>query len=78
MEVEFLLNRVKGGLKPLGSLCTQKPTFFPRYALSLKCRQISEDSQELGEIQNWLGWPGGVSRQDLARGWRPPIAPQLL
>ena len=51
MEVEFLQNRVKGGLKPLGSLCTQKPTFFPRYALSLKCRRISEDSWELGEIQ---------------------------
>lgn len=58
MEVEFLWNIVKGGLKPLVSLCTQKPTFFPRYALSLNCRQISEDSWELGEIQeNWLGWP---------------------
>ena len=54
MEVEFLWNIVKGGLKPLVSLCTQKPTFFPRHTLSLKCRWISEE--ELGEIQvNWLG-----------------------
>ena len=59
MEVVFLRNRAKGGLKPLVSLCTQKPTFFPRYALSLKCRRISEDSREVGKLLvNWLGWPG--------------------
>ena len=70
MEVEFLWNIVKGGLKPLVSLCTQKPTFFPRHTLSLKCRWISEE--ELREIQvNWLGWPGRVNLQDLARGWLP-------
>lgn len=62
MEVELLQNRGKEGLQPPVTLCTRKPTFFLRHLLSLKCRQISEDSWELREIQvNWLGWPDGVS-----------------
>lgn len=58
MEVELLQDTVREGLRPLMTPCSQRPASFPRHFLSLKCRQILDDSWELREILvNRHGWP---------------------
>lgn len=51
MQVELLQDRERVAQKVSDTLCSVRPTFFPRHFLSLKCRHISEDLQEMREIQ---------------------------